>query len=149
MSKINKLYKIFNRNTVKIRYSCMSNISSIILGHNKESNCYSIWLQLSNQRRLPPPKSVPHTNYYLQRLSKYIWSLKDAGTSYTINWSIVAKVKGSRKINYCTLCFTEKYQLTEYFNDICLLNKNSEIVNAYRNQSKLLLPTLKRHDSMD
>ena len=33
--KTNKLHKIFNRNTVKISYSCMSNISSIISGRNK------------------------------------------------------------------------------------------------------------------
>ena len=33
--KTNKLHKIFNKNTVKISYSCMSNISSIISGHNK------------------------------------------------------------------------------------------------------------------
>ena len=32
--KTNKL-QIFNKNTVKISYSCMSNISSIISGHNK------------------------------------------------------------------------------------------------------------------
>ena len=36
---------------------------------------------------------------------KYIWPLKDAGTPYIINWSIVAKV------NYCPLCLTEKYHL--------------------------------------
>ena len=34
--KTNKLHNIFKRNTVKISYSCMSNISSIILGHNKD-----------------------------------------------------------------------------------------------------------------
>ena len=55
-------------------------------------------------------------------LSKYIGSLKDSGTPYTINCSIVAKVKGSTKIKYCPLCRTEKYHLTEYFNDIGLLN---------------------------
>ena len=33
--KTNKLHKIFNRNNVKISYSRMSNISSIISGHNK------------------------------------------------------------------------------------------------------------------
>ena len=31
----NKLHMIFNKNNVKIRYSCMSNISSQIVGHNK------------------------------------------------------------------------------------------------------------------
>ena len=35
LSKTNKLHKIFNKNIVKISYSCMSNISSINLGHNK------------------------------------------------------------------------------------------------------------------
>ena len=32
----NKLHKIFNRNTVKISYSCTQNISQIIKGHNKK-----------------------------------------------------------------------------------------------------------------
>ena len=31
-----KLHKIFNRNTVKVSYSCMNNISKIIKGHNKK-----------------------------------------------------------------------------------------------------------------
>ena len=42
-------------------------------------------------------------------IPKYIWSLKDAETPYTINWSIVAKVKGNTKINYCPLRLTEYY----------------------------------------
>ena len=33
--KKNKLHKIFNKNTLKISYSCMRNISSIISSHNK------------------------------------------------------------------------------------------------------------------
>ena len=33
--KSNRLHKIFNKNTVKVSYSCMSNLSSIILSHNK------------------------------------------------------------------------------------------------------------------
>ena len=82
-------------------------------------------------------------------LSKYIWSLIDAGTPHTINLSIVAKVKGSTKVNYCPLRLTEKYRLIEYFNDIRLLNKKSEFINACRHQSKLLLKNLKRNDSMD
>ena len=83
------------------------------------------------------------------KLAKYTWSLKYAGTPYTINWSIVAKLKGSTKTSYCLLCLTEKYHLIEYFNNICLLNKKSEFINACRHQSKLLLKNLKRNDSMD
>ena len=30
----NKVHKIFNRNTVKVSYSCMSNVKSIITSHN-------------------------------------------------------------------------------------------------------------------
>ena len=36
--KINKLHKIFNKNTVKISYSCMSNMSSILSSHNLNVN---------------------------------------------------------------------------------------------------------------
>ena len=83
------------------------------------------------------------------KLSKYIWSLKGAGTPYAIDRLIAAKVKGSTKVNYWPLCLTEKYHLIEYFNDIRLLNRKSEFINACRHQSKLPLKNLKRNDSMD
>ena len=189
--KINKLHKIFNKNTVKISYICMSNISSIILGHNKNlinptvtQYACNYWIgedcPLQNQRLTPNKiyradvhckankdhkfyfgvaktlfkerfrnhnRDFNHKQYIKStELSKYICLLKDAGTPYTINWSIAAKVT---KINYCPLCLTEKYHLIEYFNDICLLNKKSEFINACTHQSKLLLKNLKRNDSMD
>ena len=34
--KSNKLHKIFNKNTVKVNYSCTENIASIIISHNKK-----------------------------------------------------------------------------------------------------------------
>ena len=33
--KLNKLHQIFNRNTVKVSYCCIENLSSIIKTHNK------------------------------------------------------------------------------------------------------------------
>ena len=51
----------------------------------------------------------------------------------------VSKVKGSTKINYCPLCLNEKYHFIEYFNEIGLLNKKSEFIDACRHQSKFLL----------
>ena len=78
------------------------------------------------------------------KLSKYIWSLKGAGTPYAIDRLIAAKVKGSTKVNYWPLCLTEKYHLIEYFNDIRLLNRKSEFINACRHQSKLSLKNLKK-----
>ena len=95
-------------------------------------------------------KEFNHKQYIKStELSKYTWSLKYAEIPYNMNWSIVEKVKGSTKINYCPLCFTKKYHLIEYFNAIRLLNKKSEFVNACRYQSKLLLQNLKRNYSMD
>ena len=35
LPKSNPLYKIFNRNTLKLRYSCMSNVKTIISNHDK------------------------------------------------------------------------------------------------------------------
>jgi len=34
-TKSNPLHKIFNRNTLKLSYSCMNNVKSIISSHNK------------------------------------------------------------------------------------------------------------------
>ena len=34
--KINLLSKVFNKNTIKISYSCSRNVNSIITGHNKQ-----------------------------------------------------------------------------------------------------------------
>ena len=192
--KTNKLHKIFNKNTVKISYSCINNISSIISWHNKNflnasvtqygCNCRIREDCLLQNQCLAPNiiyradvhceankdhkfyfgvaqtpfkerfrnhnRDFNHEQYIKSKeLSKYIWSLKDAGTPYTINWSIDAKVKGSTKVNYYSLCLTEKYHLIEHFNDIRLLNKKSEFVNACRHQSKLLLKNLNRNESMD
>ena len=36
--KTNKLHKIFNKNTVKVSYSCMSNMSSILSSYNLNVN---------------------------------------------------------------------------------------------------------------
>ena len=180
--KTNKLHEIFNKNTVKISYSCMNNISSVISGHNKncwiredcplENQCltpniiyisddhceanenYKFYFGVAQtpfKERFRNHSRVFNHKQYIKstELSKYIWLLKGAGIPYTINWSIVAKLKGSTKINYYPLCLTEENDLTEYFNDIRLLNKKTEFINACRHQSKLLLKNLKRNDSID
>ena len=54
-----------------------------------------------------------------------------------------------KKIDRCHLCLAEKLHLIEYFDDIWLLNKRSEQINHSRHQSKLLLKSLKRSDSIN
>ena len=59
--------------------------------------------------------------------SKYVWSLKDPGITYSLKWSRVEKVT---KIDRCLLCLAEKLHLIEYFDDICLLNKKVNLLTT-------------------
>ena len=77
-------------------------------------------------------------------LSKYIWLLKEDQITSRIRWSIVEKVYGRTKINYCPLCLAEKLHLIEHFNDNRLLNKRNEFISGCRHQVKLLLKSFKR-----
>ena len=51
-----KLHKIFNRNTAKVIYSCMNNISEIIKERNKKSHIETTWpktkIQLQKKSRM-------------------------------------------------------------------------------------------------
>ena len=48
----NKFHKIFNRNTVKISYSCMPNMKTIINAHNQ---------------KITNPKTIPRENLQLRK----------------------------------------------------------------------------------
>ena len=157
MSNISSIISVYNKNLLnpsvtqngcncRIREDCPP---------SKISACLQILLtklmSIARQTKTPfKERDFNHKQYIKStELCKYIWLLKDAKTPYTINWSIVAKVKNSAKINYCLLCLTEKYHLIKYFNDNHLLKKKDDFINACRHQSKLLLKNLKRNDSMD
>ena len=78
-------------------------------------------------------------------LSKYIWKLKDANLSVVTEWSIVRKVLPKTQSNFCKLFLFEKFYIIKSLNGPNLLNKKSELVNACRHQSKLLLKSFKRN----
>ena len=44
-------------------------------------------------------------------LWKYIWELKDAYISPVTEWSIVTKVLSKTQLNFCKLCFSEKFYI--------------------------------------
>ena len=77
-------------------------------------------------------------------LSKYIWLLEEDQITSRIRWSIVEKVYGRTKINYCLLCLAEKLHLIEHFNDNGFLNKRNKFISGCRHQIKLLLKNFKR-----
>ena len=81
-------------------------------------------------------------------LSRYIWELKDGNISPVIESSIFTKVLSKTQLNFCKLCFSEKFYIIKSLNDPNLLNKKSELVNTCRHQSKLLLTSLKKIDTV-
>ena len=135
--KHHRYHKLFNKNNLKLSYSCMPNMGQIINKHNrklisrKESpnstptpktcNCrdqkqcplngqclqsclvyratvtsqttvkkYIGCTELSFKARYANHKQSFKNNKYRKAtaLSDYIWSLKDAGTEYTLTWDI-------------------------------------------------------------
>ena len=187
--KSNRLNKIFNKNTVEVCYSCMSNLSSTISCHNKrllrpritEYGCY--WRTkenclLQNQCLMPnltyrvdvennvnkgtkiyfgltetsfKARFANHNKYFNHgqykkstELSKYICLLKENQITSRIRWTIVEKVFGWTKINYCPLGLAENLHLIEHFNDNRSLNKRNEFISECKHQVKLLLKSFKR-----
>ena len=130
-----KLSKIFNKNTLKLSYSCMPNTKSIISKHNENT----FKTRYGNHRA----SLMNQTKRSTTRLSQYYWSLKDAGKCPSIEWDIVQKSSpyacGSRK---CDLCLSEKLQII-INREQDLLNKRTEIANKCRHNAKFKLCSVK------
>ena len=65
-----------------------------------------------------------------------MWLLKEEHTMSKIRWSIVEKVYGKTKMNFCSLCVAKKVHLMEQFNDNRLLNKKNKFISGCRHQVK-------------
>ena len=101
---------------------------------------------LKNERFGNHKRDFKHPKYRNStELSKYIWKLKDANLSVVTEWSIVRKVLPKTQSNFCKLFLFEKFYIIKSLNGPNLLNKKSELVNACRHQSKLLLKSFKRN----
>ena len=75
-------------------------------------------------------------------LSKFIWSLHDKGSAFSIKWRIAARARpykcGTRR---CDLCLTEKTLIARSRHK-GLLNSRSEIVSKCRHRNKYTLNSL-------
>ncbi|CAB4040461.1 Hypothetical predicted protein, partial [Paramuricea clavata] len=116
------LHKIFNRNTVKISYSCMPNIKQTIDGHNKtklsktattseESTC-----NCRKKEECPMSKKcLVESIVYQATVSTNDNSppqtyLKCKGIEFHIKWQTLKRAKPySPASNRCNLCLWEKY----------------------------------------
>ena len=72
-------------------------------------------------------------------LSKHIWRLKERGTTFTINWKIIEKVKAFSPVTgQCKLCLREKYLILTKPH-LGTLNNRDEILSACRHKQVKLL----------
>ena len=72
-------------------------------------------------------------------LSKYVWKLKDEGTPYRIQWSIVRQAQPySPMSKRCNLCLYEKLYIIRSHKQ-STLNSRNELVSKCRHRKKHLL----------
>ena len=178
-TKDNPLSKLFNKNNMKISYSCMPNMKTAINAHNKHilNNNTTITPPKCNCTKLPcPTEPVPCTtenvlyqakvtsgneaSYYIgsaatsfktrwnnhkssfkyqtyrnaTELSKHVWSLKDEGKPWNIEWSIIKRLKPVKPTSDpCILCQSEAYAILRRQGKC--LNKRTEIMGKCRHQA--------------
>ena len=181
-----KLHKIFNRNNVKVSYSCMDSMEKIINNHNsaiiksnstsedlntKTCNCrkpelcplsgecltqcivykatvttgrtekyyYGSTEGTFKKRWTTHNTSFKNVSYeHSTALSTFIWSLKDEGKEYDIQWEISKKSTpykcGGRS---CNLCLEEKLYILR--GDKNMINPKSELISKCRHKNKFSL----------
>ena len=56
-------------------------------------------------------------------LSKYMWDLTKEQKNKTMEWSIVRKIYGKTKSDFCKLCLSEKYFILNALGNNKLLKK--------------------------
>jgi hypothetical protein len=72
-------------------------------------------------------------------LSQHIWTLKESGLPYSIDWRIITHAQPySPSTKHCNLCLTEKYFII-CKNEMGTLNTRNELVNTCRHRKKQLL----------
>ena len=181
---LHRLNKIFNTRTLKISYSCMPNMSSIISSHNKhilraetDSNqrmcnctrnaqcpldgqclsrniCYEAKVNNVTDEIVRPyvgatsttwkerkgvhNQGINHRKYSKQcELTKYIWTLKDAGKQFSIQWRILERVKGRTIAGECKLCVAEKLHILSHPQKELLLNNKTTIQCTHKIKDSL------------
>lgn len=190
----NSLRKIFNRNTIKISYSRVSNVKQTIDNHNKRQLAAANSNTHQNRNTTDPSKScncrkkdtcplrgkcLEHSVIYQAtvtrtdtretetyvgltandfksryrnhmasfrnnklrnstELSKYIWSLKDKNTEFSIVWRIISRASPyNSATKRCNLCLNEKLIIICEPHR-CTLNKRNELISSCRHRSKSL-----------
>ena len=120
---------ILNRNNVKLSYSCMSNIKSIINSHNLLGNqCLTpniVYHFKEQSHQMNQTHHKKHTSDYAKNHSKN-------ATQITKSHSTTHTTKTTRTSGKCSLCLNEKLLILE-----------ASDVSKCRHQNKFKLSSLK------
>ena len=118
--KSNQLHKIFNRNTLKLSYSCMSNVKTIISSHNKA--------QISN-----PPNELEKLDNNCNCRVKISCSLEGNCNVRSIVYQaeVVTPQTKEAYIGLCDTTFKERYR-----HHTCSF-RNVQYKNAIRRQTTM------------
>ena len=72
-------------------------------------------------------------------MSEKIWSLKEKGVEYKLEWRFVDQIEGyNLRTGRCKLCLEEKY-LIIYRPEVATLNQRSELASVFPHSTKFLL----------
>ena len=75
-------------------------------------------------------------------LSKYIWSLKESNTQFSVKWRIIKRCKPySNLTKRCNLCLYEKFVIICH-PELCSLNSRNELISTCRHRKKTLIKQL-------
>ena len=138
------LRKICSRNTLKLSYSCMPNVATIISSHNKrlltETQPSTTFVENCNCRNNNHTNSFRNPKHKNRTaLTKYIWKLKDSKIDFAVSWKIIKKCRGySSHTKKCNLCLHEKYLIICH-PKLSSLNSRNELVSSCRYRRKHLL----------
>ena len=146
-----KLRTLFNKNNLKLSYSCSPNIKQIIDGHNKTIlrqntppttretyiGLYDTTFKLRYRNHICSFRNEWYRN--ATELSKHVWNLKDENIKFDIKWRKVKQARSYSNITKkCNLRLWEKYFIT-CKPEMSTLNNRNELTSCCRHSRKFLL----------
>ena len=95
--KSNRLRQVFNRNKVKVSYSCMENVGQIIKRHNK-------WVTKTNERSIVSCNCRDKNNCPINgdyRVENVVYKCTVSSTGKSKEYVYIDVAEGDRKQRYC------------------------------------------------
>ena len=141
--KDHQMHIVLNKNFIKICYSRMNSMGSVLSSHDKMWNIKTKQISLGSNSRNKDitnyndhkykttfkqhdsnhTHDLRHAKYqHSNELTTYIWQLENNNFNHSIKSSLVPKLYDYATSLLCKLCLVKTYGITKYFEDAKLLN---------------------------